>query len=157
MKDLKYFEDKAENQLMESIRKELKSGPVVIAIDCTINKESDLEKSSIKFSLRRVWRTNGKAAFEKAKEPTHRFINPLEVMKINGVPVEKGIVLPIYAPEILEDEEINTNHMRAGLILSLRSKFDDYYYQLLTSFNTEGLSEEVIEEIENWGGGDERK
>lgn len=151
MKDLKYYEEKNKAELEKRILEDLKNSPVQITVDCKIEKPEDLEKSSNQFSIRKTWRTLAKAEFEKAKEPTHRFIMiNQEGLKLNGVDVEKGIVLPIYAPQILDDSEITTNMLCHGLLLSLKAKYDEYYHQLLNSFNLDPLSLNLRKEVEKY-------
>lgn len=151
MKDLKYYEHKNKTILEEQIKLDLKLKPVKISVDCTIESEEDLEKSSVQFSIRRTWRRAAQVEFEKGKIPSHRFIKCAPGTKLNGIPLEKDIILPIFAPEVLEDSELTTQMMVEGLILSLQSEFDEYYYKLLKSFDLSNLPEMMLDKITEWG------
>jgi hypothetical protein len=151
MKDLKYYETLAKIKLENHIKEELKKNPVIVSVDCTINSEADLQKSYVQFSIRRRWRHDGRVNFEKAKIPELRFIIPKAGSKLFGIPLQQGIILPIFAPEVLDDAEITTQMMREGLILHLKQKFDEYYYKLLMAFDMSDLPGEIVEEIKSWG------
>lgn len=151
MKDLKYYEEKQKTLLEETIKLDLKLKPVQISIDCIIEKEEDLEKSSVQFSIRRTWRRAAQVEYEKAKVPTHRFIKCSPGTNLNGIPLDEGIILPVFAAEVLEDSELSTKNMIEGLLLSLQANFDPYYYKLLCSFDLSQLPEQIREHIESWG------
>lgn len=150
MKDLKYYENQQKTLLENQIKLDLMLGPVPVSVDCTIESEEDLENSSVQFSIRRTWRRAAQVAFEKGKLPTHRFLMMKKNLKLNGIPLEDGIILPVFAPEVMDDAEISTTMLREGLILSLQQKFDDYYYRLLTSFDLSDLPEQIQEKITSW-------
>jgi len=152
MKDLKYYEEKQKNLLENTIKLDLLRGPVPITVDCTIETEEDLEKSSVQFALRRTWRRAAQVDFEKSHVPEMRFIKPMPGSLLNGIPLDEGIILPIFAADMLEDSEITTAMMIEGLILHLKHEFDTYYYRLLISFDLSVLPEQIQEKIQEWGG-----
>jgi len=151
MKDLKYYEEKNRKLLEENIKLDLKLKPVKITVDCTIYKEEDLEKSFVKYTLRKTWRRAARVEFEKAKVPTHRFLKCSPGAKLNGIKLDDGIIIPIFAPEVLDDSELTSNMMREGLILSLQNKYDTYYHKLLLSFDLSDLPEQIQDKIKEWG------
>lgn len=144
MRNLKYYEDKNKTIIENQIIEDLKKGPVPIAVDCTIEKESDLEKSSVQFAIRRNWRAAGTVEFQKAQFPSTRFMKFQDNTKLNGVPLEDGIIIPFFAPEALEDDEIGLNMIREGLILSLQRNYDEYYHKLLLSFDLSDLPVQIL-------------
>lgn len=151
MKDLKYYEQKNKSLLEETIKLDLKLKPVKISVDCTIEKEEDLEKSEVQFAIRRTWRRAAQVEFEKGKIPSHRFIKCSPGTKLNGIALEDNIILPVFAPEVLEDSELTTQMMIEGFILSLQSEFDEYYYKLLKSFDLSHLPDMILDKITEWG------
>ena len=157
MKDLKYYEERNKALLEEQIKLDLKIKPVQISIDCTIETEKDLKTSSVKFAIRRQWRRQAQVDFEKAKRPTHRFLKCAPGTKLNGIPLDDGIILPLFAPEVLEDHELTVQMMREGLILSLQQEYDSYYQKLLLSFDLSDLPEQIQSAIKAWGSRKEKK
>lgn len=151
MKDLKHYEEKNKTLLEETIKLDLKLKPVPITVDCTIESEEDLEKSSVQFAIRRTWRKAAQVEFQKAKIPSHRFLKMSPGAVLNGISLDDGIILPIFAPDVLEDSELSTQHMIEGLMLSLQTEFDPYYYKLLTSFDLGHLPEIMQDKVTEWG------
>jgi len=151
MKGLRYYEEKNKTLLEETIKLDLKTKPVPISVDCIIKIEEDLELPSVQFAIRRAWRRAAQVEFIRAKNPTHRFLKCAPGAELNGIHLEDGIILPVFAPEVLEDSELSTQMMVEGLVLSLQTEFDAYYYKLLLSFDLSNVPEQIQEKIREWG------
>lgn len=153
MRDLKYYEDQQKEIYEAEILKELEKGPVTVTVDCIVENPRDLEKKSVQFSIRSVWRRLGRVEYEKSKFSIQREIVPNDGALLNGIPLEKGTVIPIFAPRGIEDHELTTHHMIEGLMLHLRKGYDDYYHKLLLSFDLSYLPVDIQEDIKGWKDG----
>ena len=154
MRDLKYYENEQKDILNLQIKKDLKKGPITIPGGTIIKDEADIEKKSVQYAIRRVWREKGLARFIMVKQEPYsydlRLLLPKPGQKINGIPLEAETIIPAYAPEIYEDSEINLNMIAVGLYLMLRTNMDEYYYELLMSFDLSFMPIEERDVIGGW-------
>jgi len=151
MKDFKYYEEKAKKELIDALKEGLKREPVRISIDTELKSIEDMDKTSHRHAIKRLWRKNARVSMEKAKKPSLRMIQPITGSNFNGIKLDEGIVLPVFAPEILETKELTEQHMIMGLFLILQQKFDEYYVKLLRSFEIDKsiIVPELLEMLES--------
>jgi len=155
MKDFKYYEKEAKKELTEAITEGLKTGPIRLAVDLVVKSIKDLDKTSTQHAMKRLWRNKARSEMEKAKIPAIRMITPATGSKMNGISLDEGIVLPVFAPMILDPNEITENQMILGLFMMLQKTYDEYYLKLLKSFpvNREIMTPEFLEMVD----GDKKK
>lgn len=155
MKDFKYYEEKAKKELNETLIEGSKTGPVRIAVDLVVRSIKDVNKTSTQHAMKRLWRRKARSEMEKAKIPAIRMITPAPGSKMNGISLDEGIVLPVYAPMILDTAEITENQMILGLFMMLQKTYDEYYLKLLKSFpiDREIMTPEFLEMVD----GDKKK
>lgn len=134
MKDFKYYEKEAKKELIDAITEGLKQGPVRIAVDLVVKSIKNLDKTSSQHAMKRIIRKTARSEMQKAKIPAIRMITPVPGSKMNGISLDEGIVLPVYAPMILDPNEITENQMILGLFMMLTKTYDEYYLRLLKSF-----------------------
>lgn len=151
MRDLIYYTKQAEAAMLSEIKIMLKDGPVPITQSCTINSKKDLEKKSVQIAMKSVTKIAGQKAYNKAQEFQYRMVMPKPDQKLNGIPLDNGIILPVYAPGTHEDHEITLPMIASGLYMALNTEFDEYYYKLLKSFDLSFVSEEMRSKIMEWG------
>jgi len=155
MKDFKYYENEAKKELIEAITEGLKTGPVRIAVDLVVKSIKDVDKASTQHAMKRIRRNIARSKMEKAKIPAIRMITPVPRSKMNGISLDEGIVLPVYAPMILDPNEITEDQMILGLFMMLQKTYDEYYLKLLKSFpiDREVMTPEFLEMVD----GDKKK
>ena len=146
MKDFKYYEEKHKNKIMDL----LKNGPVRLAVDLLIESPLDLEKASVQHATRRIYRKLARSEMKEATQSTLRSIIPVSGSKLNGLELDNTMPLPVFAPEILDTNEISEEQLIAGLYLMLKTSFEEYYLKLLRSFKMEreNLVPEMIEMLD---------
>lgn len=134
MKNFKWYEEKAKKELYEALNEGLKTGPVRIAVDLEVKSIEDVGKTSHRGTIRRLIKKNAKASMDKERIPSLWMIQPVKNAEFNGIKLDEGIVLPVFAPEILDTNEIKEDYFLMGLFLILQKSYDSYYLKLLKSF-----------------------
>lgn len=138
MKDFKYYEKEAKKELFDALKEAFevaKKGSVTLAVDFTVRSVAELDKPSSRHSLKRRIKKLARSEMDKAKIPAIRMITPVPGSKMNGILLDEGIVLPVFAPMILNTDEITENQMVLGLFMMLQNSHDFYYLKILRSFN----------------------
>jgi ABC-type molybdate transport system ATPase subunit len=149
MKSVEQYIDIHTNALLKSVKERLVTGPVKISVDTEINSVEDLEKRSILFALKRLARKTAILEYKKHSRPEILLITPVLGSMQNGVELEEGIVVPVYAPRILNPSEYTDRMMVIGLVMMLKDYRDEYYLKLLRSFNLERRSVVVTAMVED--------
>lgn len=151
MKDFKFYEEKAKKELTEKITEGLKTGPMRIAIDLAVKSIKDMDKASTQHAMKRIWRKIAQSEMKKARIPAIRMITPAPGSKMNGILLDEGIILPVYAPMILDTNEITEDQMILGLFMMLSKTFDFYYLKLLKSFpiDRDVMTPEFLEMVDS--------
>lgn len=147
MRNFNYYEEKAKKELLEALKEGLKTAPVRIAVDTELKTIEDMDKPSHRGAIKRLWRKNARVAMKKAEKPSLWMIEPFPDSDFNGIKLDKGIVLPVFAPKILETKELTEDHFLMGLFLILEKSYDEYYLKLLKSFELDDkiLVPELVE------------
>jgi len=155
MKDFKHYETEAKKELTEAITEGLKTGPVRLSVDLVVKSIKDLDKASTQHAMKRLRRNIARSKMEKAEIPAIRMITPVPGSKMNEISLDEGIVLPVYAPMILDTTEITEDQMILGLFMMLQKTYDEYYLKLLKSFpiDREIMTPEFLEMVD----GDKKK
>lgn len=149
MRHIDYYVKQQESVIPEMIKQRLESGPVIIE-GRTISSKDDLQLKSVLAAIRIAARRKGRQLFNAAKKSSYRFVEPKPGQTLNGIVVEYGIILPIKAPEIIEDHEITTLMIADGLYKALTVEFDEYYYKLLSGINMSNVTADVRKNLDRW-------
>jgi hypothetical protein len=120
MRDIEYYVTKNTKVLYQLIKKELEHGAFQISVDCRIRNEDDLKKASIAHAIKRQAKLLAAREFKQAKIPTLKMIVPNESAMLSGVEVRKGIPIPVFMPDIVEDHEVLTGYVTSGIIEHFR-------------------------------------
>lgn len=130
MKKFEYYEEKAKKELLEA----LEAGSVAGIKGLDGKSIKELNKTTQWHVKRKMWREMARSLMKKDRIAAIRMITPASGSKMNGITLDKGIVLPVFAPMILDTAEITENQMILGLFIMLQKVYDEYYLNLLKSF-----------------------
>ena len=154
MKNFKYYEDKAKKELYEEIKRklEVEKQPLVrLSVDYSVKSIAELDKTASQHVMKRIWRKTAQSEMKKAKISSLWMIQPVPGAEFNGIKLDEGIVLPVFAPSVLDNNKLTENHFLMGLFLVLQKKFDKYYVKLLRSFDLDKsiVVPELLEMLES--------
>jgi hypothetical protein len=127
---------KQEKEVLErKITENLKDGPVQLSVDCKIEDVKDMDKPSVRFSVKRVYKRNAEIAYRISQRPTIQMVLPFPGAIQNGIVLDPAVPLPIYAPSTYETNDYTQYQMVIGLFLMLEQEKYEYYLSLLKSFD----------------------
>ncbi|MDC7221589.1 MAG: hypothetical protein PQJ59_16765 [Spirochaetales bacterium] len=135
MKTLKDFQKESREALEKETQEQLKTGPVKLSVDCTIETAKDISNPSVAFAIKRKWKSQANIAYQKAKKHDIRPLIPKKDQNINGFALDPEQPLPVWADGLTEQSEYTDEMLATGLFLFLREEYDEYYHNVLKALN----------------------